>query len=134
MAAPNKNSNTTFWSDIWTSTTTLSDTEVLIWAASLLPEIQNKTYTRKEMLDMFRKGYDYACTHAQKMMNGMSIKKPFTVIRSMSVGERLILPSKYWNNARSAASKLKKSHGRLYKVRSTTDYGKEGDIEVIRLA
>lgn len=121
----------------FTETSSLSDEELSkvadLFLETATPTIlysKNGKYTKEQMKQMFHLGYEYK-------VKGVHIDiektKPYSALKSMSVGDIILLPSKCWNATRTAASQLKKYFGCKFNIKKVTLKGEAGDIEVIRL-
>ena len=96
-------------------------------------------YTMEQMTEMFqiayRLGYDEQETRKKEDEFNHSIRKVGSTrfIRSLAVGEAILLPFEKWQVARSAASAMHRLFGCIYHVNKLGPPGKKGDIRVLRI-
>lgn len=134
--------------DGWTVSKTIDDEKIKSMTKELLShpsatielgEQKQVFYTMDSMLQMFKTGFSAA--------RKMDIKKelfysdtaemqpkPYTILRSMNINEKITLPFSAWKATRVAASVIKKHFNSEFTVRKLGPYREEGDIEVTRIA
>lgn len=115
--------------------TTLTDEQILIEGDSLLsnPTISSdvdgseRLYSYSQMVEMFRKGFDYKIIQQSPV-------HPYGKIRMMDIGDCLVFPYEKWNAVRSAAAMIKKVYGGKFNVFKLAAPGEAGNIKIIRTA
>jgi len=126
-----KNTTNTNPTSEWVSTASMPDEFVYTNAEQVLSQpafIVSSTsesctshlYTKEQMYEMFRLGYM------------AKWRGPYRVLGKMAVGETTYLPYEAWDSARSAATRLKKNHGKEFQVKKLGKFGSEGRIEIVR--
>ena len=95
-------------------------------------------YSKKQMMEMFRAGFvSMAKTKEGKKVlkkRNVSIPSPETMLRNMDKDTSITVPFVYWDQVRTAASKLKKDFGCVYKTRKQGEPGEVGVIVVTRIS
>lgn len=120
----------TLYDRSWVSTATQKNTYIFDESLSFNPsdifvstdtaDDDTPMYTRKQMLQMFRFGYE------------TKTYGPYKILRKMKVGDVAVFPYDSWDVVRAAIARIKKNEGRVFTTKKLGPFGKKGDIKIIR--